>query len=562
VLTAAVVAVSLVAGVAAVVVVQARANRDRAAAETERASREAWTTASVAAAVRDARERADEAWDLNDYPARMQLASDAAVAAIGRADEFVDGGTPTEAILSELASARQVVDELARHTRLITACVASTQKFADDLGGQRVFEARAQLAHRHGEAFRQFGLDPVHGPADEVAKAVAASRLRDALLGGLLEWHVHAAYLSETRQKYPDMVPDSPAADPIVKDRLAQVIRTARHLCGGAYALWQDLLDRNDVPGLLAFAASPDGLSFRSTLANALGRDLREAKQYSACRTFLRAAVDRYPHDVFLHYDLFGICLQMQPPDYAEALRHISAASVQRPDSGLFHVQIGACYAFLESYDNAIAAYRKTIALRPDSSYALECMGEAFSKKKDWDGAVAAFRDAVRVDPKNSPAFFHLGVALQERMDWDGAATAFREAVGLTLSVLREYPTVADDPRKDLRYNAVCLLMNCADVMAANTPLQDQGMAHRNQALDLLAAALSTLEMLAATDPDFVHRKMQHWLADKDLQSTHNPMAVEQLPPNERDAWKKLWADVRDLRDRTAPKTGSQESVK
>ncbi|HVC92096.1 MAG TPA: protein kinase [Pirellulales bacterium] len=553
--TAAVVAASLVAGVAAVVLVQANANRERAAAETERASREAWTTASVAAAIRDARERAEEAWNVADYPDRMQLASDAAVAALRRADEFVAGGTATEATLAELASARHVVDELARHTRLVTACVASTQKFADDIGGQKVLEARARLADRHGQAFRQFGLDPVHGSTEDVAKAVAANRLRDALLGALLEWQLHVAYLSEIRQNSPEEVPDSPAADPIVRDRLALVIRTARQLCGGAYARWQDLLDRDDVPGLVAFAASPDGLSFRSILANALGRDLREAGEVSAWRTFLRAAVDRYPHDVFLHYDLFEICHLVQPPDYAEALRHLSAASVQRPDSGLFHLQIGTCYAHLESYDNAIAAYRKAIALRPDSSYAIVRMGDALLKKKDWDGAITAFRDAERVSPKISFARFQLGVALQGKKDWDGAATAFQEAVGRTLSRLRENPAMADDPRKNVRYYAVLTIMNCADAMAANTPHKDEGLAYRKQALDLLADTLAATEKLAATDPAFVHRKMQRWLAEEELQSTRDPMVVEQLPPDQRDAWKKFWADVRELCDRTAPAT-------
>jgi tetratricopeptide (TPR) repeat protein len=256
-----------------------------------------------------------------------------------------------------------------------------------------------------------------------------------------------------------------------------------------------------------------------------------------------------------LHYDLFEICLRVQPPDYVQALRHLSAASVQRPDSGLFHLQIGTCYAALESYDNAIAAYRKAIALRPDSSYAIERMGDALMKKKDWDGAITAFRDAVRVSPKNSFARFQLGVALQEKKDWDGAATAFREAVGRSLSALRENPAVADDPKKTRRYNVAWLLMQCADAMLANTPHQDEGLAYRKEALDLLADTLAATEKLAATDGAFVHRKMQRWLAEKELQSTRDPMAVEQLPPDQRDAWQKFWADVRELGDRTAPVT-------
>jgi serine/threonine protein kinase len=118
---AAALALTLGAGVTAVVAVQAKANRDRAEAAADHAARQAWTTASVAAALRDARERVSEAWDVADHPDRMQHATDAAVAAIRRADEFVARETPTETTLAELASTRPVVDDLARHTRLISA---------------------------------------------------------------------------------------------------------------------------------------------------------------------------------------------------------------------------------------------------------------------------------------------------------------------------------------------------------------------------------------------------------------------------------------------------------
>src|SRR5262249_57103898 len=74
-------ALSLGVGVTAVVAVQARANRDRAEAAAQQAAREAWTTASVAAALRDARERVGEAWDVTDDPDRMQRATAAAGAA-------------------------------------------------------------------------------------------------------------------------------------------------------------------------------------------------------------------------------------------------------------------------------------------------------------------------------------------------------------------------------------------------------------------------------------------------------------------------------------------------
>jgi tetratricopeptide (TPR) repeat protein len=496
----------------------------------------------------------------------MQRETDAAVAAVGRADQFVEGGTPTEETLAELAATRLAVDDLARHARLITARLRNQQQYADS--GQNGFPRMAGLCSRHAEALRQFGLDPVSSPVDEVARAVAASRTRDALLGMLLEWHDYAASVSYMRQRYPERVPEFPDANAAVADRLGRVIRSARQLCGGAYARWQDLLDSKDVPGLVAFAASPDALAFRSTLVAALGLDLLEADQYPACRAFLRAAVERYPHDVGLQFDLWTACLAMEG-NYAEALRHISAACVLRPDSGLFYRSLGSTYAALGSYEHAIAAYHKSIALRPDSAETYEEMGGALLKKQDWEGAIAAYREAVRIRPDNPWGQVGLGGAMM---------AAGRHAEGLqgTLAALRQHPDRSENPLNFLRYKAACAVLSCAAGRGAAPLPPDERPAYRQQALDLLSADLAAIRKLAATDRAWVHHVMGAWLGDEnlwdiggggwfwadDLASIRDPVALGLLPPDERAAWEKLWADVRDLRDRTAPQSSPPKSDK
>ena len=67
---------------------------------------------------------------------------------------------------------------------------------------------------------------------------------------------------------------------------------------------------------------------------------------------------------------------------------------------------------------------------------------------------------------------------------------------------------------------------------------------------------LAAVRGLAAADRPFVHQRMQRWLEEGDLASVRDPMAAEGLPADERDAWEGLWAEVRDLRDRTAPQGG------
>ena len=203
---------------------------------------------------------AEEGWSVADFPERMQVATDAALAAIRRGADYAAGEPPSPAALEELAAQRQAVDELARHTRLVRDCVASQDTFANSLNGFNPSSRRAELCKTHGAAFARFGLDPMSGSTVELAGMIATSRLRDTLLGLLLEWYCHAAYLSDLKKSRPNFDPGCPEAGPIAAARIWQAVRSAREKAGGAYARWQGLLDRKDIPGLVAFAGMPEAL--------------------------------------------------------------------------------------------------------------------------------------------------------------------------------------------------------------------------------------------------------------------------------------------------------------
>jgi tetratricopeptide (TPR) repeat protein len=493
--------------------------QDRVAttAAAERAARESRVTAGVAAALREARERAEEAWTLADFPDRMQHATDAAVAALRRGDDFASDGAPDE-IARDLISARREIEELSRHTRLIQDLSAIGHKFAEESSGQGWSEPLRQFSPRMTEALREFGLDPLHDPVDEVANTVASSRFRDVLLNELQAWHWHFG-----------------------EDRLGQVTRLARQKLGGAHARWQQLHDARDVPGMVAFAASPDVLSLGRRFIGSVFLDLRDAKEFAACRTLLRAAAERYPHNEWLHFDLAGICLQMDPPEYAEALRHTATATLLWPDSAVFQLQLGDCYAGLGSYDQATVCYRKCIELGHGAVVGYVHMARALEKKKDCDGAAAAVRDAIRLQPKNGRAQSELGSMLAD-------AGRYAEALKVLVDAIREYPDQANDPRTYLRYNAACLSMNCADGLGVNAPPPTERPAYRKQALAFLTTHLAAVRKLAATDTA-LHRHVQRWSEDRDLASVRDPKTVGRLPPDERDAWNRLWTEVRALRD-------------
>ena len=55
------------------------------------------------------------------------------------------------------------------------------------------------------------------------------------------------------------------------------------------------------------------------------------------------------------------------------------------------------------------------------------------------------------------------------------------------------------------------------------------------------------------TSCEAVHKRMSEWLSDPDLAGVRDDQWLAKLPGDEREQWRKLWADVRFLRDHTAP---------
>ena len=277
---------------------------------------------------------------------------------------------------------------------------------------------------------------------------------------------------------------------------------------------------------LVAFAASPEGLRFRSTLLRAVAEDLNRAMQYRAAQAYLRATVDRYPHDVFLHFDLAAACMRVQPPDNTEVFRHVSAASLLRPERPLFHM-------------SWVTVTTARVVARPSPLSQGDLAGPRLSiaylhraglLKKDWDGAITAFRESIHQKPDNVMGYVGLGGAMM-------CAGRHDEGLQVMLAELQRHPTRTDNPMYSLRYNAACYLMNCVDGTGPNAPPPAKRSDFRKHALAFLTADVAALRKLAATDPKTVYDLMQEgWHVDEDFASVRDPKALEQLPPEERDA--------------------------
>jgi tetratricopeptide (TPR) repeat protein len=284
---------------------------------------------------------------------------------------------------------------------------------------------------------------------------------------------------------------------------------------------------------------------------------LNRAKETGASYALLRKAVDRYPHDAWLHFEL-AFC---QPPNAPtevrrfEVLRHLAAASALRPDSALFHAQIGQYYASNRFFDKAVDAYRKAIALKPESHWHYANLARLLWQLKDREGVVAAWREAARLDPD------YLGYRTALRM---ALADAGRHAEAAEVwAEIRKNPAWVDRPENNVRYVAACDAILSAIGRGANPPPPAERSAFRKQALDLLTAEVDAMRARADADRSVVYWTMQSMITRSELAWVREPPGQpwpqnmvdfwNRMPQEERDAWNMLWADIRELRDRTAP---------
>ena len=76
----------------------------------------------------------------------------------------------------------------------------------------------------------------------------------------------------------------------------------------------------------------------------------------------------------------------------------------------------------------------------------------------------------------------------------------------------------------------------------------------RHGPLLLAISAIAADSPNAAARYSTIHKGMTHWLSDPDFAGVRDDQWLAKLPADEQGKWRKLWAEVRSLRDRTAPR--------
>src|SRR5262249_50476157 len=95
----------------------------------------------------------------------------------------------------------------------------------------------------------------------------------------------------------------------------------------------------------------------------ALAKTLNRVQLADAALRTLQEGQYAYPGDFWLNLEL-GNAFQ-SAKDHAGALRYLTAAASLRPDSAMAHNNLGNSLSAQKKHDEALAEYRKAVALAP-----------------------------------------------------------------------------------------------------------------------------------------------------------------------------------------------------
>ena len=224
--------------------------------------------------------------------------------------------------------------------------------------------------------------------------------------------------------------------------------------------------------------------------------------------------------------------------------------------------------------EEGIAEFRKSIELDPELASAHYSLGNALLAKNQLKEAMGEYKTTIELDPKfasdqrlaNAERLARSAAKLADVLEGKATATDNGERLGLAevcwltrryVAAARLYadavtadPALADDLKAYDRYHAVCsAVLGALGLGTVADKLDDQEHRRlRQQALAWLRADLGQwakrLEAGKPEDRQVMRAKLEHWQRDCELASVRDPASLEKLAADEREAWRKLWADV------------------
>jgi serine/threonine-protein kinase len=309
----------------------------------------------------------------------------------------------------------------------------------------------------------------------------------------------------------------------------------------------------------------------------------------------LREGIRLAPDDPVAHYNLGK--LLAQKGELSEAMNEWRQAiqikenhpHAQFRDYAEAHYKLGCLLAQQGRMKDAAGAYAQAIRIKGDWAEAHIALGDTLRQLGQFAQALTALKRGHELGSRQLGWTYLSDKWIRDTerlMELEGRLPAYRKGeyrprdnvermrlaeicsvkklylaqVQLYAAAFAAQPGLADNLADAHRYNAAC----AAALVAAGQGEDAAGLDDkartiwRMQALDWLRADLllrsKQLEGGMPQDREEVQQLLRYWQQDSALDSVRDQAMVAKLPHQEREAWKKLWADVETLLQKATKK--------
>ncbi len=167
----------------------------------------------------------------------------------------------------------------------------------------------------------------------------------------------------------------------------------------------------------------PDNQDIDVELAEALCEMGRHDEVVSICRTVMETAPET-PRA----RRLLALALH-EKGEHAEALPLLQAEVERLDDDPLLHISLGDVLSALQRFDEAIAAYRRALALDPTTWPAHHGWGLCLAQQENYAAAIDHYRVALSGEENLPEVWWAWGDLLITLKDWQGAREKLRRAL-------------------------------------------------------------------------------------------------------------------------------------
>ncbi|WP_175923751.1 tetratricopeptide repeat protein [Burkholderia latens] len=237
----------------------------------------------------------------------------------------------------------------------------------------------------------------------------------------------------------------------------------------------------------------PIELQLRDALAH------HQAGRLAQAKTLYDAILHTQPGQPDAMHFLGLLACQLKQYDAGLALMERSLAA--RPDASYFN-NLGNMLRECGRLDDAIAHYRRAVALRPDYPEAHNNLGNALRDAREPAAAMQSCARAIELRPGYAEAYNNLGNVLQDIGELDAAAASYGKAIAFHPSYAEAHSNLGNVLRAQERHADAIAHYRRALELSPALPAASHGLGLSLWALGELAEAASVLRAAAAESAD------------------------------------------------------------